>query len=722
MAWAAVFLLAPILAYAGKSTVVPAPPIDPAGPVEGPVRPAPYPAARSIATPVDGATVYLNDAGAIFRTPLSPATVMEDLSIALNGGALEIRSIELAYVVTTPVALRIDVKLWDQLDPLATPVNAGLLGATSYDFGPIAHPVGTYILGPVPLATPVSPSDPTVAIQLDYRDRNSGELLVGEVTVGFSGSGVSVGSSPDRYYRDTNGNGQFDPDDARSFNGSENLANFYLHLRGTPNPDVIDPGIDLYETPPGGTTFDDRPLPAALFDFDALSSASCVPSGSTCDPNATACSHVFTAGFDLRGEPLITEPSTVLGSSDTIVRRYAAANLPTPGSVAVVPTRILALSLVGTQPITVSYDDGAGGAIATQWSVRACLSAGTQPVGSMTITKAQCSNEGGTFSASMRVLPKLVFTRLDPPDGCTVVFDAGARGLPALTFEVANGSWMPEAPAAFALSENLAAGTRTDGDCDGLLDAGTLPTTSNFKIGMRVPRCPPGGVCPPATLVERLTTLAQNAPVPAYAHGVLPAAAAGADADADGFSSAADNCPAVANPVQQDGDGDSVGDACDLCPTDCNVDQADSDGDLVGDACDNCPTTANPLQEDADADDVGDACECGPGGDIVPGEIQGLRFALPFPDEQTLSWDPEPLASAYDVVRGLISALPVGPGGGDEVCFGELDTTSVSDESNPPPGEGFFYVVRGTDTCAGGFGFRTFLATPTEPRLTATCP
>lgn len=83
------------------------------------------------------------------------------------------------------------------------------------------------------------------------------------------------------------------------------------------------------------------------------------------------------------------------------------------------------------------------------------------------------------------------------------------------------------------------------------------------------------------------------------------------DADGDGWSNVADNCPNVANPDQADSDGDSLADACDNCPALANADQTDSDGDGDGDACDddadgdgvdnafdNCPATANPDQAD----------------------------------------------------------------------------------------------------------------------------
>ena len=58
------------------------------------------------------------------------------------------------------------------------------------------------------------------------------------------------------------------------------------------------------------------------------------------------------------------------------------------------------------------------------------------------------------------------------------------------------------------------------------------------------------------------------------------------DADGDGVSDAADNCPAVANPGQADLDGDTIGDACD----------PDIDGDGVLNAADNCPAVSNPDQ------------------------------------------------------------------------------------------------------------------------------
>ena len=64
------------------------------------------------------------------------------------------------------------------------------------------------------------------------------------------------------------------------------------------------------------------------------------------------------------------------------------------------------------------------------------------------------------------------------------------------------------------------------------------------------------------------------------------------DRDNDGVPDAVDNCPDVANPVQDNEDGDAFGDACDPCPPVADTDPPrDSDGDGVSDQCDPHPTT-----------------------------------------------------------------------------------------------------------------------------------
>lgn len=82
-----------------------------------------------------------------------------------------------------------------------------------------------------------------------------------------------------------------------------------------------------------------------------------------------------------------------------------------------------------------------------------------------------------------------------------------------------------------------------------------------------------------------------------------------ADSDGDGLRDGCDNCPYIANAMQQDGDNDGIGDACDNCPTVVSQNQSDADQDGMGDVCDNCPSVANPTQSDADNDGSGDVCD-----------------------------------------------------------------------------------------------------------------
>jgi len=71
------------------------------------------------------------------------------------------------------------------------------------------------------------------------------------------------------------------------------------------------------------------------------------------------------------------------------------------------------------------------------------------------------------------------------------------------------------------------------------------------------------------------------------------------DQDMDGFSDAVDNCPELANELQEDFDEDGFGDVCD----------SDDDADGVVDSSDNCVFADNAGQEDADGDGCGDACD-----------------------------------------------------------------------------------------------------------------
>jgi uncharacterized repeat protein (TIGR01451 family) len=99
-----------------------------------------------------------------------------------------------------------------------------------------------------------------------------------------------------------------------------------------------------------------------------------------------------------------------------------------------------------------------------------------------------------------------------------------------------------------------------------------------------------------------------------------------------------------------------------------------------------------------------------------PSEVSGLQFD----DKTTLSWGADAVAFTYDALRGDVAALPVGPGGGDEVCFADLAGTSTTDATVPAPDAAFWYLVRGENTCApaGSYGNDSL----GNPRSTTTCP
>jgi subtilisin-like proprotein convertase family protein len=100
----------------------------------------------------------------------------------------------------------------------------------------------------------------------------------------------------------------------------------------------------------------------------------------------------------------------------------------------------------------------------------------------------------------------------------------------------------------------------------------------------------------------------------------------------------------------------------------------------------------------------------------APPETQGVLVAS---DKATFNWAAAPFAVQYDVVRGDLALLPVGPGGGDEVCFDDLPVPTLNDPTNPTPGKGQWYLSRGENSC----GIGTFGTTHTgTPRITTTCP
>ena len=88
-------------------------------------------------------------------------------------------------------------------------------------------------------------------------------------------------------------------------------------------------------------------------------------------------------------------------------------------------------------------------------------------------------------------------------------------------------------------------------------------------------------------------------------------------------------------------------------------------------------------------------------------------------DKTTYDWSAVAFATRYDVVRGSLAALPVGPGGVDEACFDDLPGPSLVDATIPAADTGFWYLSRGENACGtGSLGQQSSGAS----RITTTCP
>ncbi len=115
---------------------------------------------------------------------------------------------------------------------------------------------------------------------------------------------------------------------------------------------------------------------------------------------------------------------------------------------------------------------------------------------------------------------------------------------------------------------------------------------------------------------------------------------------------------------------------------------------------------------------------CTPAPPGPPGEVADFRAQ----DDERFVWSPTPSALTYDVVRGLLSGLPVGPSGGDEQCFESgISGTSTSDSTLPGyVTGGYWYLVQAVNgNGRGPFGNEHANPGPAgngPARVTATCP
>ncbi len=161
----------------------------------------------------------------------------------------------------------------------------------------------------------------------------------------------------------------------------------------------------------------------------------------------------------------------------------------------------------------------------------------------------------------------------------------------------------------------------------------------------------------------------------------------------------------------------------------------DGDGDGVYDAADNCVSIGNPQQSDLDLDGLGDLCDPDRDGDGVlngadcapqdgsaiasPAEV----FALDL-TSSSLEWTS--LAGqagsgvVYDLIRGGTGALRADGGVAGAACLASgASGPGLVDPVTPPPGEAWYYLVRGRNTCGiGSFGTDS----AGDPHVNTACP
>ncbi len=104
----------------------------------------------------------------------------------------------------------------------------------------------------------------------------------------------------------------------------------------------------------------------------------------------------------------------------------------------------------------------------------------------------------------------------------------------------------------------------------------------------------------------------------------------------------------------------------------------------------------------------------------LPTEVHDQRIAA---NKTTISWGAPPpyTGTTYDVLRGRVAALPVGPGGGDETCIAQnIVATQTTDATTPALGTSNWYLIRER---VAGCGIGTWgKDTAGTERTTTSCP
>ncbi len=256
---------------------------------------------------------------------------------------------------------------------------------------------------------------------------------------------------------------------------------------------------------------------------------------------------------------------------------------------------------------------------------------------------------------------------------------------------------------AVAVTQNAVTWSTDPFDVNANANALRWGTLYNFRFDTNVP---------PGTSLLEVGYYRPGTPSSAFAASVVPESCTGLT---DGTSCEEGNLCTTADLCQN---GVCTGHA----PVQCTA----SDACHVAGTCD--PATglcSNPAVPERGPCDDGNPCTVT---DVCQdGTCRGLYHA-PLPVEvddgvrlshsagvTTVTWNAAADSTSSAVLRGLVSQLPVGPGGGDEACLDDAVTgASLSDAQDPAPDAAFWYLVQGRNACgSGSYGHQ---------RASTTCP